>query len=95
MTSQNQQELAMTIPNYEVHCSNCGWWGYMSQLKIIDVLIEPDDISSEPGCPGCLMGWLEFRDNSIEEAVTNLALASKQFKESMENLHCQISLRQS
>jgi len=83
-----------TIPDYEVHCTNCRWWGYMSQLKTIYVHIGPDDVSAEPGCPQCLLGTLEFEENSIEEALTNLVSAGKQFKASMENLHCQISQQQ-
>ena len=91
MTNQTQ-----TIPNYEVHCGRCKWWGYMSQLV---TTYEPsvDDVSAEPGCPMCMAGipWLEFRENRLEESLINLALAEQDFKDSMENLHCQISQQQS
>ena len=57
--NQNQ-----TIQNYEVHCGKCGWWGMISQLKLVYVLVGRDDVTSEPGCPVCESGslWLEYND---------------------------------
>ncbi len=82
-----------TIPDYEVHCDRCKWWGLMSQLKII-YIATPDDVDIEPGCPSCLAtsAWLEFKPNSLEEAVSNLVHTGKELKQAMENLHCQILL---
>ena len=90
---------SQTIQNYEVHCSNCGWWGMLSQLKLIRVLVGRDDVTSEPGCPICLSGslWLEEDDNisSLEIALANLEQADAHFKQAMENLRCQIYQQQS
>ena len=93
MTNQNQ-----TIPNYEVHCGKCGWWGYMSQLKAAYGIIPPDNVAAEPGCPQCLSGWLEYDGSlyvALYAAIGNLVLAEHQFNQAMENLHCEISRQQS
>ena len=82
------------IPNYEVHCDRCKWWGYMSQLKLVYIATRDDN--REPGCPSCLAtsAWLEFKPNSLGEAVSNLVHTGKELKQAMENLHCQISQQQ-
>jgi len=53
----NQQGTSDSDPeprqHYEVHCNQCGWWGYKKNLH------------SELGCPMCSSDQqLEYKDNS-------------------------------
>jgi len=50
---------------YEVHCGNCHWWGYESQLRAISRpnYQAPGDIILVAGCPICYADqWLEYNE---------------------------------
>ena len=52
-------------PHYEVHCGQCGWWGFICQMKCI---YKPnpsmhEDVTPELGCPMCLSDqYLEYKE---------------------------------
>ena len=46
--------------HYEVHCSQCCWWGMLSQMK---ATYNSHSEEPKPCCPMCLSDqWLEYEE---------------------------------
>ena len=65
----NQQGTTDPEPDpcehFEVHCSQCNWWGMLTNLKPMYVAsFIRDEASVEPACPMCLSDqYLEYKED--------------------------------